>query len=112
ELYQRIGGDLVRVAATTTDNAGYYLFDELEADQYQVQFVLPPQYDGWTLQHVGADDASDSDADRVGGRSHLIDLGEGQIDLSIDAGVYIMQEDEEIDDEDEDTNASDELPNT
>ena len=70
-----------------TDTYGKYLFDNLNAGNYRIEVAKP---DGWfvTKQNTGTNDAVDSDIDSVYGRSSLIDLSQGEIDLSWDAGLY------------------------
>ncbi len=74
------------ITSTTTNGVGFYEFTGLIPGSYIVEFVLPggsvfaPQNQG--------NDALDSDADPVTGRSHVITLINGQSDLTIDAGLY------------------------
>ncbi|MCF6268716.1 MAG: choice-of-anchor A family protein [Melioribacteraceae bacterium] len=77
------------VATTTTDNDGYYLFDELEPGNYYVEFVLPNGY-LFTTQNAGNDSAVDSDADETTGKTVCTDLIAGEVDLTWDAGIYIQ----------------------
>ena len=66
------------IATTTTDDRGRYLFDELPAGEYQVQFTLTPEQAkiySFTRQDAGDDDAIDSDADPFTGRTGIIVLG-------------------------------------
>lgn len=80
------GGFLDR---TLTDADGFYLFDELGAGAYIVQFVLPDLDawvgESWTTRDVGPD-ARDSDP-RPDGWTVTISLGLGEVDLTWDAGV-------------------------
>ncbi|MBL3569802.1 hypothetical protein BV509_13255 [Rhodovulum sulfidophilum] len=71
--------------STVTDADGKYLFDGLEAGQYRVQFDGVAGYD-FTTADAG-DDALDSDADPATGLSHIVDLGAGETDLTVDAGL-------------------------
>lgn len=65
-LEQRVGGVWAKVATTTTDAEGRYLFDALAAGEYRVQFVLTDAqaavYEFTTPVKSGVDAASDSDA--------------------------------------------------
>lgn len=79
------------VATTTTDADGFYLFDGLLPGDYQVEFVLFDPYDGFTTNDNGADDV-DSDADQNTGRSPVVTLGLGEVDLTIDAGLVVDEE--------------------
>ena len=71
---------------TVTDASGLYLFDGLAPGCYEVEFVNPdPVGDDaymFSPQNQGGDDASDSDADPVTGRTGHIDLGPGENDLT------------------------------
>ncbi|MEZ4713678.1 MAG: SdrD B-like domain-containing protein [Caldilineaceae bacterium] len=69
-----------------TDANGGYLFDNLEAGDYVVEFVAPVNF-APTAPNVG-DDAADSDADPSSGRSSLIQLAAGVNDMTIDAGFH------------------------
>ncbi len=73
---------------TTTDATGYYLFDLLLPGNYQVQFDISglPEGCAFTLQNQGDDDAEDSDAN-LGGWTPCIELGPGEKNHTIDAGV-------------------------
>lgn len=74
------------ISTTRTNINGAYLFDKLDAGEYQVEFVAPPNF-ALTAQNAG-DDGIDSDADPTNGRSHLIQLDAGEEDLTVDAGYY------------------------
>ncbi|MGO4938389.1 SdrD B-like domain-containing protein, partial [Fundicoccus sp. Sow4_H7] len=64
-----LDGEGIVVATTTTDETGYYLFDELTAGNYKVKFTLTAeqaeQYE-FTTPDAGDNDAADSDADSEG----------------------------------------------
>lgn len=85
-LYDGSGGFL---DDTVTDADGFYLFDELPAGSYVVEFDLPDLPDvvdeAWTIRDHG-DDAADSDAG-PDGRTVQIDLALGEVDLTWDAGI-------------------------
>ena len=69
----------------TTDAAGEYLFDDLAAGDYLVEFELPADRI-FTFQAQGTDAALDSDVDRATGRVSV--ALEGGDDLrDIDAGI-------------------------
>ncbi len=91
--------DDVVLQSTATDASGFYEFTNLPDGEYQVEFSLDatnPAHDGLapTFADQGADDAADSDADRVTGRSHTIDLDSAGVnddpvvDPTIDAGYF------------------------
>ena len=75
---------------TTTDANGIYGFFNLPLASYCVQFdlaTLPPDYDV-TKQNVGSDRSIDSDADLNGRTNATGVLTPGQIDLTLDMGIY------------------------
>jgi len=72
------------LGTTTTDTSGMYGFVVPPGD-YIVEFV-PPAGIELTLQDA-TDDASDSDPDRITGRTAVITLAEGDRDPTIDAGI-------------------------
>jgi uncharacterized repeat protein (TIGR01451 family) len=71
---------------TTTDTDGFYRFEGLEPGEYLVEFV-PPIGRAFTTPNVGSDDEVDSDADRLTGRTGIITLSSGEVDLTWDAGL-------------------------
>lgn len=73
---------------TMTDESGFYMFCELDAGDYKVQFVLPDGY-VFSPQNQGADDAVDSDADTATGMTTCTNLEPGENDLTWDAGMYM-----------------------
>ncbi|MDY3559962.1 Ig-like domain-containing protein [Gemmata sp. JC673] len=75
------------LATTTTDGGGYYSFGGLAAGTYEVQFVTPG---GRTAspKDQGTNDAGDSDADPVTGRTGTFTLGANQQLTGIDAGFW------------------------
>ncbi len=75
------------VATMNTDANGYYLFNNLIPGGYYVVFIEPEGY-FFTLQNQGADDAIDSDADPVTGKTACTTLDAGESDLTWDAGLY------------------------
>gem|GEM_PF-2088673 len=73
------------IASTMTDENGDYLFDNLAADNYVVEFVRPAGFVS-SPQDNGGTPATDSDADVVSGRTDTVVLGAGQTNLDVDAG--------------------------
>ena len=71
----------------TTDANGFYNFSDLVPGNYIVEFVTPATY-APTQQNMGGDDVSDSDADLITGRSHIVNLQSDEHDPTIDAGYY------------------------
>ncbi len=76
------------VATTTTDANGKYLFDNLTAGNYTVEFVKStlPSGLGFSPQGTTMGD-KDSDANVTTGRTAIITLTEGQTNNDIDAGL-------------------------
>ena len=75
---------------TTTDANGIYGFSNLPLASYCVIFdldTLPPDY-AVTKQNAGGDDAMDSDADAGGRTGDTGVLAPGQIDPTLDMGIY------------------------
>lgn len=72
-----------------TDANGNYLFDQLLPGDYRVRFAKPEGY-MFTLQDMGANDAVDSDADGAGDTA-CTTLDAGETDLTIDAGIYVVE---------------------
>ena len=73
-LYDEDGEEISR---TTTDENGFYLFDELAPGTYQVQFILTEQQQAlyeFTKQNEGSDSEVDSDADVYTGYTSIIVL--------------------------------------
>lgn len=88
--------DSFRVAGVT-DNDGAYLFADLSAGSYFVEFVAP---DGYLFSPPGqaADDSLDSDADPATGRTVCIEIIEGEDASFWSAGMYIPTDSDEPDD--------------
>lgn len=79
-------GDDVLAGTTTTDYCGNYLFENLTAGNYRVQFSAIPSGLDFTTRNATSDDTRDSDAG-ANGFSHVIDLAAGEHDRSVDAGL-------------------------
>ncbi|MDR3431263.1 MAG: SdrD B-like domain-containing protein, partial [Rouxiella aceris] len=84
DLYQQGAG---KIASTTTNASGAYLFSNLIPGSYYVKFSPPSGYTV-TLKDQGTDNNLDSDADPVSGQTDLFSLVSNQSDLSWDAGLY------------------------
>lgn len=80
-----LDADMNIIETVTTDEDGMYLFDELEAGDYYVQFVELDGYD-FTDQDSGNDDNVDSDAGNDG-KTDLIELAAGEHIDDVDAGL-------------------------
>jgi len=68
-----------------TNSEGKYLFCDLEPGNYYVKFGLPDTY--LFIPKDRGSDIRDSDASSSGW-SHLVELSDGEVDLSVDAGIY------------------------
>jgi hypothetical protein len=76
------------VATTTTDANGKYVFDNLIAGNYTVEFVKSTLPSGLGFSPQGATTGDkDSDANVTTGKTATITLTEGQINNDIDAGL-------------------------
>ncbi|MBU1668512.1 carboxypeptidase regulatory-like domain-containing protein [bacterium] len=73
------------VGSTTTNASGKYLFTEVLAGSYHVEFTVP---NGYTVtQKDQGDDAKDSDAD-ANGKTETFTVAVGQDVTDIDMGLY------------------------
>ena len=93
ELYDATGKNVLQT--TTTNERGFYLFDELEAGKYTVKFILTKDqaklYE-FTKANVGQDDAIDSDANPKTGFTQVITLDDSNKALTKDyRGVKATQ---------------------
>ncbi|MCP3877540.1 MAG: DUF11 domain-containing protein, partial [Sulfitobacter sp.] len=77
------------LATTTTDSQGNYLFDGLTGGVYEVEFDLASLPTGYPLtgQDAGSNDALDSDADPLTGRTDPITLPVGEDNSDVDSGI-------------------------
>lgn len=71
---------------TTTDIYGLYNFAGLVAGNYIVEFELPTGT-SFAIKDAGSDDAKDSDADGITGRTGMITLAGSINNLEADAGI-------------------------
>lgn len=79
-------GDVLKTAVTDTD--GYYLFENLVEGDYRVEFVLPVNAAyAFTEPKQGSDTEKDSNANKVTGKTGLIELPAGVHRRDIDAGL-------------------------
>ncbi|MFC1979779.1 SdrD B-like domain-containing protein, partial [Chloroflexota bacterium] len=74
------------IRSTQTAPSGYYIFNNLVAGNYYVEFVPPAGY-FFTLQDEGGDDTIDSDADPTTGETATTALTSGEADMTWDAGM-------------------------
>jgi hypothetical protein len=77
------------VASAATDVNGAYLFTNLPPATYSVEFVKPAGAAFTLRDATSATDASDSDADRLTGRSSQAAYAAGATNLTLDAGLYV-----------------------
>lgn len=76
------------LSTTTTDELGYYIFNGLNAGDYIVGFSNIPAGYVLTTQNAGSTDTRDSDPDVSTGKTALINLSQGEFDMTVDAGIY------------------------
>lgn len=77
------------LSTTTSNLLGHYSFTNLAPGDYQVEFV--PMADPLiTRQFAGDDITIDSNADPVTGRTEVVALAAGEINDTIDGGVYYL----------------------
>ncbi|OQY29945.1 MAG: hypothetical protein B6244_01415 [Candidatus Cloacimonetes bacterium 4572_55] len=77
---------LIDTALSQSD--GSYQFSEVIQGDYYLQFVLPDHYIFSPANQSAAGDTSDSDANIATGKTDIFTLGPGDVDTSLDAGVY------------------------
>ena len=77
------------VATALSDASGAYLFSGLPPSTYAVKFVAPSSYVFTACNVPSVDDSSDSDADPVSGSVTGVVLSAGQVNRSVDAGLYV-----------------------
>ena len=75
------------VSTQTTNSNGNYLFTNLDAGTYSVQFVKPNGYE-FTLANQGVD-STDSDANQLTGRTGTYTLQSGDDVRTVDAGLKV-----------------------
>lgn len=77
------------LASTITDANGKYLFPNLTAGSYMVGFLTVPDNLQFTQQNGAGDngDNTNSDANPLSGKTSVIVLNAGEVDLTIDAGL-------------------------
>jgi hypothetical protein len=85
-------GSTTPLHTMTTDENGFYKFDNLTPGDYFVEFIAPESYD-ISPQDQGADDAKDSDADPATGRTTCTTLDPGEYDPTWDCGLYRVPQD-------------------
>ena len=74
------------IATTTTDALGKYIFTNLPAGTYSVEFSGYPAEYVFSTQNAGTDKTKDSDP-ASSGRTAVFTLAAGEINITIDAGL-------------------------
>ena len=87
-----------QIDETVSNEDGSYVFDELLAGTYSVQFQEADGFD-FADANVGGDDAADSDADQATGQTENVVLGIGEENLTVDAGLVMELPPEAVADE-------------
>lgn len=86
-LFDGSGTNLIATAVTNQD--GLYLFPNLNEGSYVVGFSTVPDMI-FTTKDVNSESlGTDSDVDPATGKTASISLNAGQVDLKIDAGLYV-----------------------
>ncbi|HMN33596.1 MAG TPA: SdrD B-like domain-containing protein [Chitinophagaceae bacterium] len=76
------------VSTTTTNEFGYYIFNNLTPDSYIVGFSGLPTGFSFVSNNQGGDDELDSNPDPVTGKSAVVTLKPGDKNMSVDAGIH------------------------
>ncbi|MBK8685660.1 MAG: carboxypeptidase regulatory-like domain-containing protein [Bacteroidetes bacterium] len=76
------------LSTTTTDELGYYVFNNLTAGSYVVGFSNIPAGFNLTTPDQGSNDALDSDADLLSGKTPVVILAAGEFNMTLDAGIH------------------------
>jgi uncharacterized surface anchored protein len=76
------------LATKTTDEFGNYIFNNLTPADYVVGFSNLPSGYNFSPQNAGANDAMDSDPNTGTGKTAVITLQAGEINLTVDAGLH------------------------
>lgn len=85
QLFQADG--ITLISSTTTDAYGQYIFNQLPAGEYIIGFSnLPVDY--IFTNTAGSDSATNSNPIPATGKTPIIQLGQGQYNMTIDAGIF------------------------
>lgn len=90
ELYSCDG---TLAASTTTNSNGIYQFTNLNAGDYKVKFILPENYSFSPKDASAANDETDSDAEPATGFTTCYTLNAGDVNNSVDAGMFQVHQD-------------------
>ncbi len=77
------------ISSTITDANGFYTFINLQPGTYVVGFSNIPEGGIFTKANQGGNDALDSDADPITGKTQSVTLAPGEYNPTIDAGITI-----------------------
>ena len=80
-----VNGNTVNMTMQTQPN-GYYLFEDLVAGDYMVEFEAPANF-AFSPLNGCTDDFTDSDVNS-NGKTGTISLASGQCNVTVDAGIY------------------------
>ncbi|HEX2866784.1 MAG TPA: SdrD B-like domain-containing protein [Ignavibacteriales bacterium] len=88
KLYRYDDGHSFFLKETRTDEYGRYVFSKLEAGTYRLRFILPGDFEKFTIEDVDENhnDAKDSDADQ-NGWTDPVTLAQGENHNDVDAGL-------------------------
>jgi SdrD B-like domain/Secretion system C-terminal sorting domain len=84
-------GENVPASSMITDQSGGYFFSNLLPGNYQVGFTTIPAGVNFTTQDAGGNDSLDSDVTPATGRTATVNLSPGEVDLTVDAGLFRPQ---------------------
>jgi len=76
------------IQTKTTDASGFYFLSGVSAGNYVVEFVLPAGH-SFAPRDAGGNDLLDSDADGSTGRTAVLTLAAGEVNVTIDAGMLL-----------------------
>jgi uncharacterized repeat protein (TIGR01451 family) len=78
------------IATVVTGALGDYIFTGLDAGSYVVEFDISTLPNGYSIvtANAGSNDALDSDANTATGQTMVINLAQGEDNLTVDAGIY------------------------
>jgi len=79
------------IASIMTDINGLYMFEDIYEGEYIIEFEIPREYT-FSPKNSGPDNTGDSDADPQTGRTDMIILEPGYLDMSRDAGMYMTMD--------------------
>jgi hypothetical protein len=82
------------VATTQTDASGFYLFTDVDPGNYRIEVIPPTGYAFCNQTNTSDADILDaeigSDFDKTTGQTYLFNLGAGESEMDIDAGLVLL----------------------